>query len=362
MHGRRAGFRQGVLRPGRSRGLPAAPGQWLGSEPAQEQAPPGPPLVRGALAVSLSPAQPERARTPTPAARAPLPEGQGVCIAGREHDQPSLHFRILGQRLRIDCASRPVAQLVVANFRAVATAPTPGPADLHYAIDVRDTGPRFVLRAPGGATFVAQGLDDLLFDLEKHLTVALQRRRPELLFLHAAALARGGRAWLLAGDSGAGKSTTTWALLHHGWRYLSDELAPIDLASGRVHPYPRALCLKRRPPLVYPLPEAVLDLGRTLHVPPDALPGAVETRPRALGGIVFVRYRAGLAAPALRPLGRAEACARLYVVTLNALAHAGHGLDAAQRLAERVPSHSLECDDLSDACSLLESSLFPDLG
>jgi hypothetical protein len=269
-----------------------------------------------------------------------------------------MHFLVLGQRVRIDCPSPALARLVAANFRALVTAPpVPGPVDLHYAIDDCDAGPPFVLRAPEGASLVAYGLDELLFHLEKHLTVTLQRRRPELMFLHAAALARGERAWLLAGDSGAGKSTTTWALLHHGWRYLSDELAPVDLASGRVHAYPHALCLKRRPPPGYPLPEVTLDLGSTLHVPPDALPGAVETGPCMLGGVVFVRYCAGLGAPRLRLLGRAEACARLYVVTLNALAHPGHGLDAAKWLAERVPSHSLECDDLSDACELLGRSL-----
>jgi hypothetical protein len=272
-----------------------------------------------------------------------------------------LHFTVLSQRVQIDCASPTLADLVAANFRALATASTREAVDLHYAIDAGDTCRPFVLRAPDGRTLVSHALDDLLFDLEKHLTVALQWRRPELLFLHAAVLARGERAWLLAGDSGAGKSTTTWALLHHGWRYLSDELAPVDLASGRVHPYPHALCLKRRPPAAYPLPEATLDLGRTLHVPPDALPAAAETLPRALGGIVFVRYRPGLRAPVLRPLGRAEACARLYVVTLNALAHPDQGLDAAKWLAEHVPSHALECDDLAAACELLGRSLQVDV-
>ena len=30
----------------------------------------------------------------------------------------------------------------------------------------------------------------------------------------------------------------TWALSHHGFRYLSDELAPIDPGTLRVHPFP----------------------------------------------------------------------------------------------------------------------------
>ena len=56
-----------------------------------------------------------------------------------------------------------------------------------------------------------------------------------------------GHMWVL-GKTGAGKSTTAWGLLHHGFSYLSDELAPIDLETLEVLPYRHALCLKRRPP------------------------------------------------------------------------------------------------------------------
>ena len=66
-----------------------------------------------------------------------------------------------------------------------------------------------------------------------------------------------------------------------------------------------------------------------------------------------MRHRPGLAGPALRPLGAAEACARLYVVTLNALAHGGQGLDAVQRLAEHVRAYAFECGDLAAGCAEL---------
>ncbi len=52
-----------------------------------------------------------------------------------------------------------------------------------------------------------------------------QRGRPAL---HAAAVVIGGRAVVLAGDSGAGKSTTALALLRRGHRLLSDDQALID--------------------------------------------------------------------------------------------------------------------------------------
>jgi hypothetical protein len=211
-----------------------------------------------------------------------------------------------------------------------------------------------VLQRDGQAPRAAQDLGELLFMLEKDLVIALQLRRPELLHLHAAALEFQGRAWLLAGDSGAGKSTTTWGLLHHGFRYLSDELAAVDLHTRSVHAYAHALCLKRRPPAIYPFPDAqVLDLGRTLHVPVAALPAPVADAPCPLAGLIFVRHDPSLHAPVLRALHSAEGGARLYVTTLNALAHAQHGMDAVVNLAASVPSWSLGTAELDATCRLV---------
>lgn len=47
------------------------------------------------------------------------------------------------------------------------------------------------------------------------------------LCLHASAVARGGRAYLVAGPSGAGKSTTASALLKHGCHFISDDVTMI---------------------------------------------------------------------------------------------------------------------------------------
>ena len=277
-----------------------------------------------------------------------------MSVAPRDSSR-SLSFLVLGQRVRVDCRSEAVARTVSANFQALAAESPPGAsADVHYVAGGDGASTPFSLARSGETVVPAlPDLGELLFRLEKDLVITLQRRRPELLFLHAAALAHGGRAWLLAGDSGSGKSTTAWGLLRQGLGYLSDELSPIDLRTLQVLGYPHALCMKRPPPAPYALPPGALDLGATLHVPVSELPGPVARDPCTLAGIVFVRHRPGLAEPALRPLGAAEACARLYVVTLNALAHGGHGLDAVQRLAERVPSQAFECGDLAAGCALL---------
>jgi hypothetical protein len=59
--------------------------------------------------------------------------------------------------------------------------------------------------------------------------------------LHAAALTKGGRGALFAGPSGAGKTTLAVVLAQAGWALASDDIAPIDVATGAVHAFPKPL-------------------------------------------------------------------------------------------------------------------------
>ena len=232
-------------------------------------------------------------------------------------------FLILGQHVQVNCGNAALASIIEANYAAMAAEFGERIADLHYVVSDAPAGQAFALTRPSQPAVEVADAGELLFHLEKDVTVALQHKRPDLLFLHAAALEYGGKAWLLAGDSGNGKSTTAWGLLHHGFRYLSDELSPIDLGSLQVLAYPHALCLKQRPPPSYPLPVAdVLDLGARLHVPVRLLPGGAVVEPCELAGVVFVSYREHLPAPVLH-------------------------------IAKRVPCFRVDCADLRLTCDLI---------
>jgi len=163
--------------------------------------------------------------------------------------------------------------------------------------------------------------------------------------------------FLLAAESGTGKSTTTWALLHHQFSYMSDELSPVDLDSMQVWPYPHALCLKEPPPKPYPLPAVTIDLGRTLHVPTRALPSATLSSARPLGGLFLLARCPELREPEMRAIGPAEASARLYVTALNPLAHPNHGLDAVVRITQHVPCFAVSAAELSATCALIRSTV-----
>ena len=80
----------------------------------------------------------------------------------------------------------------------------------------------------------AQALDVLESELQ--LSVA-RLARPEV-FVHAGVVAVDGRAILVPGRSGAGKTTLVRALVEAGATYYSDEYAVLD-HEGRVHPYAR---------------------------------------------------------------------------------------------------------------------------
>jgi hypothetical protein len=229
-------------------------------------------------------------------------------------------------------------------------------AAIEYRVVGRPGLASFELTKQGQPLVEATSLDDLLFYLEKDLTIELQKRRPDLFFLHSGAVERNGKAFLLTAESGFGKSTTTWGLLHHGFQYLSDELSPIDLTRMEVWAYPHALCLKRRPPH-YPLPEATIDLGTTLHVPVFQLPTAAIHDARALGGVFLVDYSPDRSVPELREVGSSEAAARLYVSTLNALAHDNFGLEGVARLAQNLPCFAVDAADLAATCHLIRNKV-----
>jgi HprK-related kinase A len=64
------------------------------------------------------------------------------------------------------------------------------------------------------------------------------------LVLHAAVIAKNNRAVIMPAPPGSGKSTLCAGLVGNGWRLLSDELAIIDMDSGKVVPMPRPVGLK----------------------------------------------------------------------------------------------------------------------
>jgi hypothetical protein len=228
---------------------------------------------------------------------------------------------------------------------------------LDYAVGRKKGNGAFFITRGERKPLVAADRDELLLVFEHDLLIQLQLLRPDLYFIHSAVLELGGRAILLVAASGNGKSITAWALLHHGFRYVSDELAPVDPRTLKVHPYPRALYLKEKPPRSYPLPARVFSAAGPLYIPGEDLPSGISKSPVRVAAIFFLRYDPQASEPALRPTSKAEAGARLFANALNPLAHPGDGLDGAIGIATRSACFELVSADLPATCALMAATL-----
>src|ERR1044071_9118767 len=172
----------------------------------------------------------------------------------------ALQLEILDCGVQIACIDEDARALLQNIYRSFKRSITQ--TRINYHVTRGLAGSLFIAR-DGSCPEIARGPGDFICKFDKDLIIEAEKLRPDLYFVHAAVVAFRDRAIALVAPSGFGKSTTTWALLHHGFEYLSDEIAPIEPRTFRVLPFPRALCLKKTPPDGYPLPPGAIITGRT---------------------------------------------------------------------------------------------------
>jgi len=226
-------------------------------------------------------------------------------------------------------------------------------ADLEYEISLyEEPAKQIVISRKECSDLNTDDIGEFIFLFEKDMTIELQKLRSDLLFIHSAALEYKGMALLLVAPSGTGKSTTSWAMLNSGFSYLSDELAPLELNSMQVVPYPHALCLKAEPP-IFKLPDDSLYTSKTIHVPVSS---DVSNSSLALSYIFYLEYDEGITEPIIKPISTAEASAKLYSNSLNILAHENgeNGIQAAISVARHVKNYSLISNHLDKTCEQIK--------
>lgn len=182
--------------------------------------------------------------------------------------------------------------------------------DFHIRAD-RVSGPRRWYRAQcnfwhdGHPPFKPLPANQAFALLEWGMNWCIAGHAQHYLMLHAAVLERHGRAVILPGDPGAGKSTLTAALALSGWRLLSDEITLVDREDGRITPLARPISLKNRSIEVIraAFPEAVIGdvaldthKGSVAHLKPPRDSVARMDEKAVPAHIVFPRWKEGVAA------------------------------------------------------------------
>jgi len=203
---------------------------------------------------------------------------------------------------------------------------------------------------------LAHGL--LAAEMGMNLQMALGQKR--YLLLHAATVEKNGRALIMTGESGAGKSTLAALLGERGWRLMGDEFALLDMDSGMLLPFPRAVSLKNGAIAVMEAQVAPGRFGPRLegtpkgdirHMRPNrnALSRMGEGAMPAL--ILFPRFGA---AQAVRSVGAAEIFMRLTQASTNYVSLGRRGFDSLTRLIANNPALAIDYPDTDSAIGLVD--------
>jgi hypothetical protein len=180
------------------------------------------------------------------------------------------------------------------------------------------------------------------------------------LMLHAAVLEKNGRAVVLPGDPGAGKSTLTAALMLSGWRLLSDEITLIDREDGLLVGLARPVSLKNAsidviqqafPDAVIGAPAYDTHKGTVAHVRPSADSVARVGEKARPAWVIFPRWKAGAAAR-LSPHSRADAMLHTASHAFNYSLLGGLGFELNAALMDACACYDFEYSSLDDALKI----------
>jgi HprK-related kinase A len=245
--------------------------------------------------------------------------------------------------------------------------PPDGFADFHLRV-FRPAGlrrwyqPQVFLQSDGNTPFAPLPLPQAFPMFEWGLNWSIASRAHNYLIIHAAVVERGGCAALLPAPPGSGKSTLCTALVHRGWRLLSDELALIRLTDGAVAPMPRPISLKNASialmrdyldaPVFSPsVHDTIKGTVAHLKAPADSVRRALETARPAW--VVFPQYAAG-ADPVLTPMSKARGHMELAGNAFNYSMLGSAGFHALARLIGHSDCYHFRYSRLDDAIAQFE--------
>lgn len=190
---------------------------------------------------------------------------------------------------------------------------------------------------------------ETLSNVIEHLNVELTRTfiqaHRDLLWFHAGAAEFAGHTIMLPGPSGGGKSTIVTGLCSRGWKFLSDDVTPLDLRTGRLIPFPRLPRVRRSS--ITEMPRRQLRRVRKTMV--DIEPHNICRTPAAVHMLVFPRYASSSSAADLTPCPPARATLMLLENCLNFINHSEAAMDFICGLTQRSPAFHLSFHNMSCA-------------
>lgn len=184
------------------------------------------------------------------------------------------------------------------------------------------------------------------------------------LLLHASAVERDGVVVVLPAAQESGKTTLCAALLRHGYRYVTDEAVAVDVDSGRVRPFPKALSVDQGSWPLFPelaprlAPEQRLFAEDQWHLPASRFAAAIADPTVAVPRVLLSPSHCPGVESRIAPLRPAEALLLLLENSFNLQDWGQAGLTAAARMVQGCSTLGrLSVDDLQQACELVDHAV-----
>lgn len=197
-----------------------------------------------------------------------------------------------------------------------------------------------VLYTGAGRVARTMEVDEVLETLESALHYQIAFAAQRRLFVHAGAVGWRGRAIVIPGPSGSGKSSLVAALVRAGATYFSDEYAVFD-THGSVHPYAKPLSLR------------ATNGAPRRKLTAEALGGLAARGPLPVGLVAVTEYRSGVTWRP-RQMSPAEGLLALLGNTVLARVRPAAALDTLKQV---VRDATIVTGKRGEAGSMVESLL-----
>lgn len=248
---------------------------------------------------------------------------------------------------RVDGASEAIARDFELMLRPE------GPFERHQ-MEIAEQEGQFLLKRGKTKDYLLPSLSQVAHYVSRETLRNFMQARNDLAWFHAGAAAMGGRAIVVAGRQGRGKSTIITGLCRQGWMYLSDEVVPIDPVADAAVPYPVTAH-----PRIHSGAEWAGE--RLPEVPKERVRMAPEQACRAaapIGAIVFPRYSRSEPGR-LEPRRPASAAVELLENSMGLAPRDAKMVNYVCGLAQRVPAFDLVYGSPEEAIELARKGAAP---
>jgi hypothetical protein len=261
----------------------------------------------------------------------------------------TLHIKLLRNAITVRTDASEVAEWLARSF-SLMLAQQPRRPSFEVQI-LRSTDGYRILRDCEAGPSAGRLLPNLA-EVRREVAIMLMETRPELLWLHAGAVAKGGAAVLLPGPWGSGKSSIATSLCASGWFYLSDDMVGIDMEKNAAVPFPIT-------PLVRE-PTCALHADHWMAIKREfrLSKRSVCKKPQPLAVAVFPEYKPN--APAnLNRCDTLAASMKLFESCMNFRQHGEKAVAYIAELVRKIPVYQLTYSFAPVAAAEIEHTLEP---